>query len=280
MVVFWKFNKFNLPAMKKIFTQGLTLAAMFLGLWFLLQKLDWTAIFSVEEISSKTEQKLGELFWEILKNTEKENENPFVLSTIDSIVTKICAANNISAANINVHVLDTNSVNAFALPGRRLVLFSGLILETENQEELAGVIAHEIAHIELRHVMKKLIKEFGVSVLISMTIGRSGSPDIIGETVRMLSSTAFDRELEREADIKAVDYLFKANIDPEPFAGFLYRLSENDRKIIRYLTWISTHPDSKTRAEYIIEHGKNTRVDPQQIISKETWDRLLKELRD
>jgi len=121
--------------------------------------------------------------------------------------------NNIEKTQIIIHVLNNKEVNAFVLPNGHLVLYSGLIVAAENQEELSGVICHELAHIELNHVVKKLIKEVGLSVLISMTTG--GGTDIIKETAKMLSTTAFDRSMEKKADIKAVEYLVKANINPE-----------------------------------------------------------------
>src|SRR5690606_8652338 len=121
----------------------------------------------------------------------------------------------------------------------------------ENPEELIGVIGHEIAHVELDHVMKKLIKEIGLSVLVSMTTGRSGS-EVIKETTRILSSSAFDRSLEKEADLKAVEYLAKAGIAAHFFADFLNRLAKDEDKTSTYLSWISSHPDSKGRSEYIL----------------------------
>ena len=262
---------------KKTILQGLVLAGVFVVMWALLQRADWITIFKVEKISSKTEQKLGDLFWDIFRTGERENTNPFVQNTVDSLVTAICLANNINKEYLNVHVLDKNEVNAFALPNKRLVIYSGLILEAENQEEVAGVIAHEIAHIELRHVMKKLIKEVGLSMLISMTTG--GGTDIIRETAKMMSSTAFDRNMEREADLKAVDYLVKAEIDPGPFANFLYRLSERESDILKYMSWISTHPDSKERAQYVTEYGAGKLREPQQVVSQDTWKKLKENLR-
>lgn len=127
--------------------------------------------------------------------------------------------------------------------------------------------------------MKKLIKEIGLSVLISMTTGKGGS-EIIKETAKMLSSSAFDRNLEKEADIKAVDYLVKAKINPEPFANFLYKLSDKENETTKYLTWISSHPDSKERAEYIIEYSKDKKTKYEAVMTMETWDKLKEKLRE
>ena len=253
--------------------QGIVVLASFFSTWFLLQQVDWMTVFRVEKITEKTEQKLGELFWDFFKRTEKEITDQFVTNTIDSLLTKLCVSNNINKSQIKIYVLDMNEVNAFALPNGRIVIYSGLILAAENHEELSGVISHEIAHIELNHVMKKLMKEIGLTVLISMTTGGSGT-DAIREAVKILSSTAFDRNMEREADIKAVDYLIKANIDPEPFAHFLYKLSDSESNVMSYLSWINTHPDSKERSKYIIEHSMNIIQNAEPVITQRTWDML------
>ncbi|MBP9689255.1 MAG: M48 family metallopeptidase [Bacteroidia bacterium] len=159
------------------------------------------------------------------------------------------------------------------MPGGHLIIYSGLIQNADNQEELSGVICHEIAHIQLSHVMKKLVKEIGLTALISMTTG-NGSGEIIKETAKMISSSAFDRSLEKEADIKAVDYLINAKINPEPFANFLYKLSVKENETTKYLTWISTHPESKERAEYIIEKIKDNKVKFEKILTTQTWEKL------
>lgn len=265
--------------MKKTLIQGIITIALFFATWFVLTQIDWVRIFKVQKLTDKTEEKLGELFWEVFQRTEKENKNLFVASSVDSIVTKICFANKIERELIKVHILDKDDINAFALPNGHLIVYSGLVLNSENQEELSGVICHEIAHIRLNHVMKKLVKEVGLSVLISMTTGKGGS-ETIKETAKMLSSSAFDRSLEKEADIKAVDYLVKAKINPEPFANFLYKLSDKENEATKYLTWISTHPESKERAEYIIEYSRDKKVKYEAVLTNETWDKMKEKLRE
>lgn len=264
--------------MKKVFIQGFITVALFFATWFALQQINWVSVFKVQKVSDKTEEKLGELFWDIFKKSGKENKDPFVLNSIDSIVTKICSANNIDRETLKVHLLDKDDINAFALPDGHLVIFSGLILNAENPEELSGVIGHEIAHIELNHVSKKLVKEIGLSTLISMTTGNAGG-EAIKQAAKILSSSAFDRSLEKDADIKAVDYLVKAKINPEPFADFLYKLSSKENEATKYLNWISTHPDSKERAEYIIEYSREKRTNYESVLSNVTWDKLKDKLK-
>ena len=103
--------------------------------------------------------------------------------------------------------------------------------------------------------MNKLVKEIGLSVLISMSTG-NGNAETIKAAIKQLSSSAYDRKLETEADLAAVDYLIKAGIDPKPFANFIYRLPDKSKNLPHQIYWISTHPESKERAEKIIERIK------------------------
>ncbi|MDG1227360.1 MAG: M48 family metallopeptidase [Polaribacter sp.] len=265
--------------MKKIIIQGTITVFLFFGSWYTIKQIDWVKIFRVEKVADKTAQKLGDFLWKTIKNTEEENKNSHVVKTIESIVTQICKSNKIERKNIKIHVINKDEINAFALPNGHLIVYSGLILNSDNQEELIGVICHEIAHIELHHVMKKLVKEIGLSALISMTTGGSGS-EIIKETARMLSSSAFDRSLEKEADIKAVDYLISAKVNPDPFANFLYKLSDEEHAAAAYFKWISTHPDSRERAAYIIEYSKTKSTTYESMLSIETWEKVIEELRE
>lgn len=259
--------------MKKILFQFFLIVFIFFSLWFSLSKIDWLSLFKVEQLTISTESKLGDLFWELYNKTEKEINNTKANNPIDSIITKICNSNNIDKTQIKLHLVNSEEINAFTLPNKHLVLNSGLVLACDNELELCGVLCHEIAHMEQNHVMKKLIKEVGLSVLITMTTG-NGSSGKIKETAKLLSSTAYDRNLEKEADMKAVDYMIKANINPENFANFLYRLGDNESNNMKYFSWVSTHPDSKERAKYIVEYIGNRNINRERILAEETWLKL------
>ncbi len=259
--------------MKKVIFQGLTIMLLFFAAWAVVSQVDWMTIFRVEKVTKTTEEKLGDLLWDIFKKTDRELTDPFVINTLDTLLTRLCSENNIDRNSINIHMLKKDDVNAFALPGGRIVLFSGLIGQADNPEEVTGVIAHELAHLQLDHVMKKLIKEVGLSVILSMTAG-SGGAEVLRETARMLSSTAYDRNLEREADRKAVDYLLNAGIDPAPFANFFYKLSMRETEAMKYLSIISTHPNLEERASDIIKYSRDKHFTPGPLITDETWKEL------
>jgi predicted Zn-dependent protease len=260
--------------MKKTIFQFIALAALFFGLWFALSNINWMSAFKIEKLTDDTEIKIGKAVWDLYKKTEKENKDEKAVNALDSIVDRICSNNNINRETIKVHIITKDDINAFAMPGGHLVVYSGLIKASDNPDELAGVIAHEISHIELDHVMKKLIKEIGLSVLISMTSG-NGSAESIQKISKLLSSSAFDRKLEKEADISAVEYLINAKINPESLAEFLYKLADNKSDEASYEGWLSTHPDSKKRAEYILEYCKGKIIKSEPALSESSWKTLV-----
>ena len=144
------------------------------------------------------------------------------------------------AAGIDIEVLDIPIVNAAALPGGRIVIFRELLKDAKSPDEVAGVLAHEIAHVRERHVTESLIREFGLSV-----IGGNA-----GATVTGVMSAGFTRGAEREADGEAARMLDHANISPAPTAGFFKRLAEQEKRFGRVaegLSYVSTHPLSGER---------------------------------
>ena len=243
--------------MKKILIELVITVAVIITVWVGLSQVDWMKLLKIEQTSQNTEEKIGDLFWNMLKKSETEITAESIVGPIDSMLTRICTSNSIDRGTIKPHLLQKDEINAFALPNNHLVVYSGLIKACENEEELCGVISHELAHIEKHHVMNKLVKEMGLSVLISMSTG-NGQAETIKSVIKQLSSSAYDRKLETEADLTAVDYLIKAGIDPEPFANFLYRLGDESKVLPQQIYWISTHPESKERAEKMIEHIKES----------------------
>ena len=240
--------------MRKLFIELIVSVGLLLGTWLILSQVDWMKLFKIEQTTKSTEEKVGDLFWDLLKKSETEITTTSAVSVIDSMVTFVCEKNAIDRSQIKVHLLHKDEINAFALPHHHLVVYSGLINACENQQELYGVLCHEIAHMEKNHVMNKLVKEIGLSVLISISTG-NGNAEVIRNGLKQLSSSAYDRKLETEADLTAVEYLIKAGIDPQPFANFLYRLGDETKNLPQQIYWISTHPESKARAEAIINEA-------------------------
>jgi predicted Zn-dependent protease len=259
--------------MKKLLLEFILIVVLFFATWFVLSRFDWVSIFDVRKKTDTTEEKLGDLFWEFFSKTENEVKVPELSLPLDSMLTRICESNSIDRSKIKLHIIRKDDVNAFTLPNNHLVVFTGLITDCENPEELCGVLGHELAHMEKNHVMKKMVKEVGLSVLITLSSGR-GSPEVIRQVAKLLSSTAYDRALESEADRTSVDYMVRAQIDPEPFANFMYRMSEKEKNMPDQVYWIATHPESKERAEQIIAYLKGVKHESRPVADEAEWEQI------
>lgn len=258
--------------MDKIIIRGIIIFVPFFALWFLLQQIDLKGFIDPELVTKSKfiERKLGEMMIDEFTRKDDLVEDDFVVKTIDSLVARVCEPNHIDKEKLKVYVIDNEQVNAFALPDKQLVIYTGLIRTTKNAEALSGVIAHELAHIENDHVMKSLIREIGIGVLFALISGNSDI-SILTEIAQMLSSTAFSRDMEKEADLAGVEYLQNAKIDPLPFAEFIGVTTDVEFSALK---WISTHPMSKERKDYIFQHINKKDADFQEIIKQETWDKL------
>jgi len=254
---------------------AIIIVGAFVGLFFWLRTIDWVGMFNIEKHTRETEEKLGDMFWEHLGDEGEQITDSLTIVAMDSMVSLICSSNEIPRERIKVHVFRADVVNAFALPGGHLVVNSALIQDCKSPEQLCGVLAHEIGHIELRHVMSKLAREIGTAVLMNMTVG-GGDAAQVGEVVGVLSSKAFDRDMEREADLKAVEYLTQAQIDPHPFADFLYLTSNGETE--EAFEWLSTHPASKERMEYVLEEISKRQFDVKPVLAAVTWAELQKKM--
>jgi len=239
----------------------------FFLIWFLLSQIDWVTLFHVKKNTNKMEEKIGELYVEMIQQNETMIEADSLVQPIVDIIDQIKEANHIDT-DIQLHVIDKDEVNAFAMPDDNLVVFSGLIEECQSPEELAGVLGHEIAHIEEKHVMKKLIKEVGLSVLLSMT---GGNGTVIQESFKTLTSSAYDRTLESEADLTSIEYLKNADIDYRPFAEFLFRLSLEESDFQQGMQLLSSHPASEERATAILEKNEYDENSSRPLMTEEKW---------
>jgi predicted Zn-dependent protease len=255
--------------MNKSILQGVALLILFFGLFYALSFIDFTRHFNIDQRKAEAENSIGNLIWNQIQKTETEVLNDSLLQTLDSLLIPICKANKIERDSIKLHFVVKDEVNAFALPNNHLVVYTGLIQKCQKQESLQGVLGHEVAHIQNNHVMKKLSKEVGLSVILSATAGEKGGA-IIKEILKKLSSSAYDRNLEKEADISAVDYLVKAKINPKPLADFMFELAQENVQPSVF-SWIASHPESEERAKYILSYSKQFSFKSKQTITDKSW---------
>ncbi|HKP69280.1 MAG TPA: M48 family metallopeptidase, partial [Pyrinomonadaceae bacterium] len=154
-----------------------------------------------------------------------------------------------------IKVIDSDEVNAFALPGGFFFVNKGLILAADNEAELAGVMAHEIAHVAARHAMENQGKMQAIQYgLLGTILFGGGIASAIAQNAggfaQMLSFLQFSRGAESEADVLGVQYLYASGYDPTAMSTMFEKLSQKNKKKPGTLAKIfSTHPQSIDRRD-------------------------------
>lgn len=154
-----------------------------------------------------------------------------------------------------IKVIDSDEVNAFALPGGYFFVNKGLILAADNEAELAGVMAHEIGHVAARHAMENQGK--GTLIQLGMLAGMILGGPIAGAVLQNgggilggLAMLKFSRSAEEEADRLGVQYLYASGYDPTAMAAMFEKLaSQNKKKPGTVSKLFSTHPQSLDRRD-------------------------------
>lgn len=145
---------------------------------------------------------------------------------------------------------DDNVLNAFAAPGGYLYFYTGLIKFLDNEAQLAGVMAHEIAHADRRHSTQMLTRQYGFSMLLSIIMGDNPSQleQILSQLALGGTMLKYSRDNEYEADKYAVTYLCDTDYHPRELAGFFEKMMGSTQKIPEFL---STHPSDENRIKNI-----------------------------
>ena len=144
--------------------------------------------------------------------------------------------------------MDSPEVNAFCLPGGKMVVYTGLLKKAKTAEQVAGVLSHEMAHAIKRHGLQRITESLGIVVAIELMIGDVGGLVAIGvELGKSAALTSYSRELETEADIVGVQLLHAAAIDPLELAGFFEMLKDEGNDLPAAMRWLSTHPEHEAR---------------------------------
>ena len=146
-----------------------------------------------------------------------------------------------SAYPYEFYVTEDKSVNAYAMPGGFIVVHSGLLALAGSADEVAGVLAHEVAHIERRHSLRGMAKSAGLYAVVALFFGDFGR--LSGAAADLLN-LKFSRDNERDADSAGLTLLVKAGLEPAPMAAFFRKMAAESVAVPAFL---STHPASEER---------------------------------
>lgn len=203
-------------------------------------------------VSKQREEQLGDTYVDfiLLNPLFQELNNSQIDSAVGIIGERLVQGLEASEYDYDFTVFESTMINAFTVPGGNILISSGLIAFCDSPEELAAVMAHEMGHVENRHVLSRLVKELGVEILTS------GDQFILGEITGRLSSSRFDRKQEEEADLFAAKLLESAAIEPRTLASLFRKLEmESNAHLLEDFEIVSTHPNLSSRIREALNYS-------------------------
>jgi len=202
--------------------------------------------------SEETEIKMGRLYASQIEKSTKFITDPMVVDYVNRVGQNI-VKNSDCKVPFTIRIIDSDQINAFALPGGFFFVNSGLILNADEEAELAGVMAHEIAHVCAHHTAREMTRlnyaQLGAAPLV-MIGGLTGFAGI-GVPATFLQ---FDREFEAQADYLGVQYMYRAGYDPQAFISFFEKVQAlQKRKPGMVAKAFSHHPQTPDRIQHTQE---------------------------
>jgi predicted Zn-dependent protease len=227
-------------------------------------------------ISPTQEQELGEAFMQSVRSQARLVSDPAVNQYVERLGERLVSHSDAPGYRFNFFVVDDNSINAFAGPGGYIGVHTGLILAARNESELAGVMAHEIAHVTQRHLLRayeaanQLSLPTAAAMIAAILLGAATDSDagIAAASAVQAGSIQyqlnFTRANEKEADRIGIQTLARTEIDPYGMPSFFERLYQSTRLYgaANVPEFLSTHPVTSDRIAESIQraeqygHGK------------------------
>src|ERR1700740_426690 len=203
--------------------------------------------------SLEKEIALGKQLAQEGERSSKLIDDPVVTEYVNRVGQNL-VRNSDARVPFTIKVIDSDEVNAFALPGGFFYVNSGLILRAQEESELAGVMAHEISHVVARHGTKQATKGemMQLATIPLILLGPGGWAGYgIYQALQLaipLSYLKFSRDAEREADFLGIQYMYKAGYDPNSYVTFFERIQADEKRRPGTIPkFFSTHPPTPER---------------------------------
>jgi peptidase M48-like protein len=227
--------------------------------------------------SLETEVKMGKQYAMQVESSVKLVQDPVVTEYVNRIGQNL-VRNSDAQVPFTIKVIDSDEVNAFALPGGFFYVNSGLILAADEEAELAGVMAHEISHVCARHGMRQMTRanwaQIGTIPLIFVGGGIGyGIYEAAGLGLP-LTFMKFQRNFEAEADYLGLQYMYKTGYDPQAFISFFEKIQAREKKKPGTISKaFASHPQTPDRiAASQKEIATILPARPQYIVSTSEFD--------
>jgi predicted Zn-dependent protease len=230
---------------------------------------------------------LGKSLAQEVERSSKLIDDPVITEYVNRVGQNL-VRNSDAKVPFTIKVIDSDEVNAFALPGGFFYVNSGLILRAQEESELAGVMAHEIAHVCARHGTKQatkgdIIQIASIPAMIMLPYGWAGYGIYQGMNFLIpMTFLKFSRDAEREADFLGLQYMYKAGYDPNSYVTFFERIQADEKRRPGTIgKAFSTHPPTQDRIENTQkEIARILPSRPEYIVTSSEFDSVKGRLRN
>lgn len=224
----------------------LAVLCLLLGVWGLVALLNAGVDRLVKSVPVSWETTLGEQA--ILGLGAEPVQDPRLEEPVKAIVDRLLEARPDQPYTFVVTVVESPEVNALAAPGGQVVVTTGFLKAVESPDEVAGVLAHEVAHVLHRHGLRSLAHQLKWSIAFSLLVGDLGATQqVLLAQAPQLLSLSFSRDMEREADREGFRLLQEAQLPTDGLEIFFERLLQTQGSSPKALKLLSTHPLTEER---------------------------------
>lgn len=204
-------------------------------------------------LTSEDESKLGELAFDELTDIHEADfipEHHKFVARVSAVADRIIAACNRPDLVWELRVVDSPVHNACAIPGGKIFVFTGILEVTENDDGLAFILGHEVAHVLARHSAEQMTigrVMLGFSVFVSAIFGDNVGSFFVGKVIKLLTELTYSRSMEREADYIGLMLMHKANYNIDEAPKVWERMLKFDGQQQESVAFLSTHPSHSER---------------------------------
>ncbi|MDF1630336.1 MAG: M48 family metalloprotease [Alcanivoracaceae bacterium] len=210
-------------------------------------------------ISPDQEFRMGRTWLRQLRGQVAVLNDPLVQEYVEHLVYRMASHSDLHEPDLAIVVINSREINAFAVPGGVIGLNAGLMINAEQEDEVAAVVAHEIAHVSQRHFVRRYADSQRINtavmaaMLASLAVMISGQADagaagiMATQAAAIQQQLAYSRHHEREADRVGMQTLVNAGMDPEAMPRFFEKLQRNQQFAGKPLEFLSTHPITEER---------------------------------
>ncbi len=220
------------------------------------------------------EEHLGQAVAKNFAPPEKRCLDPERNRIIEQVMSALTSSLDSCPYTFRVVMVDHDRVNALAAPGGAIIVYRGLLEQTETAEELAGVLAHEMQHILLRHSTRALLQRASMGILVAALTGDANGAMALGlQSAGSLGLLRYSRKNEEEADEKGMQLLLASGIDPQGMIRFYEKLEKID-KAASLPDYFSSHPPLEKRIAQLKILASTSSNKSGKLLAAYDWRRM------